>query len=282
MALFPINLQVEESALGTVLRFLKGLPGIAKMDLMLDDVAGPKGGPRKQQRSNGDDHPDRPPIKTLIITALLNGPLHLDQLFKIGIENGFQEGSVSTALGALRKAGITESGGLAIHKLTAEALEKMKAAPAEEKPLALPKPDGKREAGAEVVLERLMQGGASRHELVDVLIKNHLAASSINTLLHTMQERKQIERTEAGIYQIKSAEPPPKKKIVRAAPGQTQKAVLAILLNEAPLHRSEIMSRGSLTRKAVDAALHKLKEDGLVKPLGAGKHAPTLKATKEQ
>lgn len=276
MALFPINLQVEESALGTVLRVLKGLPGIAKMDLMLDEVPGPKGAIRKPRNGNGHDE-DRPPIKTQIIMALAETPngLHLDQLAE---KTGTERSSLNTALTQLRKGGITETAGPGSHKLTERALQEVagkQAAPA----LALPQPESKRRKGADIIMERLKQGPALRAALTSALVDSHLAASSINSLLHVMHERKQIAYDDQSkMYSLIEAVPAE----VTPARGAGRQIIVDYLnAHDGQAKRADLNKLPGMNERIIDGMLTRLKKEKIVEAAGIGAVRFTKDAAKK-
>ncbi len=163
--LFPIMLEVEETAVGAVLRLVKDYPGIAKVHLDLDNV-GKK--PGKRIGENGtvraSHNPDAPPAKSVIITELSSGPKNLQHLRTTYAELGGRAGSVSSALYDLQKKGVTESAGVGLHRLTPEAMEEMKA----QQPVAtvaLPAPDKKDRTASKTFVLKAVEDGLSRAEM---------------------------------------------------------------------------------------------------------------------
>src|SRR6185295_11998196 len=157
MALFPILIQVEESAVGRVLRLLNGYPGIAKMDLNLDGV------PKKQGHKNGADAPNGnaknhhvPRAVDVIVGELRSGQKNLSHLKAAYEAVGGKGSSLSSALYMMQKNGITESAGSGIHKLTDKALAELNAAEVPQ----LPPPNKPQTKSRDFVLQKIGEGKA--------------------------------------------------------------------------------------------------------------------------
>ena len=169
---FPIKLEVEEIALGTVLRKLHDMPGI--VDLHLDLGHGGQGAGRKQleeaaTKSSGSS-------EQIIIKLLMDGPKYISELSRaIG-------GAKSRAYGAihqLKKKGLTEAGAeKGMHQLTAQARAQLGGALA--LPAPAPKaakvkhgPAGRATPGSgNIVLRQLLNDGPKapvelRHQMTD-------------------------------------------------------------------------------------------------------------------
>lgn len=165
MALFPIMIEVEEPAVGSVLRLLKDYPGIAKLHLDLDNV-GKK--PIKRQSHSGSRQkrdPEAPRGKDIIITELLSGPKNLQHLRDRLAAYQMSSGNLSSALNELRRAGITESGGAGVHRLTQRAMDELKPRLADESAqISAPKANGEKIKSIDFVLDGLRKG-MSRAEI---------------------------------------------------------------------------------------------------------------------
>ena len=152
---FPILLEVEEIALGTVLRKLNEMPGIVKLDLNLGHGGE---GPGKKQlvkaaANNGESG------EQAVVKLLANGEMHIREIARqIG-------GSKARAYGAthqLRKKGITEPGvGKGTHRLTKKAMAQLgRAVPALPAPALTKGPGGRPTPGSgAIVLRTALQAG---------------------------------------------------------------------------------------------------------------------------
>lgn len=139
--LFPIILEVEETAVGAVLRLLKDYPGVAKLHLDLDNVG------KKPVRRNGGGRlprtpksPDAPRVNDVIIGELLSGQKNLAHLKEKVVATGGSVRSVDAALHVLRTKGIAESAGIGIHRLTERAMQELGSKAKPETSLHLPAP----------------------------------------------------------------------------------------------------------------------------------------------
>lgn len=75
---FPIKLEVEEIALGTVLRRLNDMPGIVKLDLDLGH--GGQGPGRKQLEDKAAARVQNGSREPTVIKLLMNGPKHIREI----------------------------------------------------------------------------------------------------------------------------------------------------------------------------------------------------------
>jgi len=142
--LFPLMLEVEPTALGTVLLKLKDLPGV-KIHLDLDGAGPPKRIASRTAEGNGHHprtkkNPEAPSGKTIIITALLTGQKNLTYLKAKFAEHNLSSGNVSSTIHTLTKTGITEHIGSGLYRLSEKALKEFQQeAPSEA--LQLPAPE---------------------------------------------------------------------------------------------------------------------------------------------
>jgi Mn-dependent DtxR family transcriptional regulator len=118
---FPIRLEVEEIALGPVLRKLNEMPGIVKLHLDLEH--GGQGAGRKQLEEAAKTARNGGSAEQQVIKLLMEGPKHVSELSrKLG-------GAKSRAYGAvhqLRKKGLAEAAeGKGMHQLSAKAREQL-------------------------------------------------------------------------------------------------------------------------------------------------------------
>jgi Mn-dependent DtxR family transcriptional regulator len=114
---FPIRLEVEEIALGPVLRKLNEMPGIVKLDLDLGH--GGQGPGRKQLEHHaaeaGAQNGSREPIA---LKMLMQGPKHIRE---ISAALGGQKSRAYGLMNSLQKKGLTKSIGKGMHELTQKA-----------------------------------------------------------------------------------------------------------------------------------------------------------------
>ena len=133
---FPIVIDVEEIALGTVLRKLNEMAGIAKLHLDFG-----RGGEKGQEALAKEAVPLRQrgaTAQATVLKLLAEGPKHIREISRA--LGGSRTRAYATT-NTLRKRGLTEAGdAAAVHQLTAKgrALLKGMTAP----PKALPTPDG--------------------------------------------------------------------------------------------------------------------------------------------
>lgn len=142
---FPILLEVEADSVGKVLLLLKDQPGI-KIHLDLDGVA--KKGIRRDRRQKRN--PDTPRAKDIVIAELMTGQKNLQHLRDKFREHELSANNVSTTLYELAEAGITESAGPRVHRLTERALSELQPnapPPAESLQLPSPAPETKLKRG---------------------------------------------------------------------------------------------------------------------------------------
>lgn len=214
--LFPIRIEVEETAVGGVLRMLKRHPGIARvhLDLELDD--------KKVPRSNGTNGHggvrrgiDIPPVNSVIIAELMTGQKNLAYLKEKVVEAGGHEKSVSSALYTLQKRGLTESAGVGLHRLTPKALEELQhKAPAPAESLQLPAPApaarAKREQGKTIdfVLQSV-RDGLTRSEMRKAGEEKHFTERMIDGAITRLKDKEQIMAagTEQGVYKLTPIKP---------------------------------------------------------------------------
>lgn len=135
---FPIHLEVEEIALGTVLRKLNDMPGIAKIDLNLGHGGQGTGKQKLQQvaaarRSGGNN-------TEVIIKLMMSGPKSIKEFMEA---LGGKKASFYTALSKLKAQGISESAGTGVYRLTPTAAAQFDAAQIAAKTPALPAPQAK-------------------------------------------------------------------------------------------------------------------------------------------
>jgi Mn-dependent DtxR family transcriptional regulator len=114
---FPIRLEVEEIALGPVLRKLNDMPGI--VHLHLDLGHGGQGPGRKQLEQHAAAKANGGNIVQDAVKFLMGGPKHIGEIARA---LGGKKSRAYSAMTQLRKQGLAEAGpGKATHQLTAKA-----------------------------------------------------------------------------------------------------------------------------------------------------------------
>jgi DNA-binding PadR family transcriptional regulator len=198
---FPIRLEVEEIALGTVLRKLHDMPGI--LDLHLDLGHGGQGAGRKELEKAAANS-NSGSSEQIIIKLLLEGPKYISELSRaIG-------GAKSRAYGAihqLKKKGLTEAGvEKGMHQLTAQARAQLGGA------LALPAPASKKAAkvkhgpkgraipgsGNIVLRELLADGPKAPVELRQQMTGKGMSPKSISGVLDRARKAALIKKNGTG------------------------------------------------------------------------------------
>lgn len=160
---FDIRLEIEEIALGAVLRKLNEMPGIVRLHLDLE--RGGEGAGRKQLEDAAKTmHSGRETLSVRLVQSLVDGPKNVQQLHEaIG---GIRQ-SIYGALNYLRKQGLTEPGeGYGVHRLTQKAQAQMglvKSLPSPADPAAAeikPTPTGRNSRGSgNAILKEILSGG---------------------------------------------------------------------------------------------------------------------------
>lgn len=139
--LFPIRLEVEEIALGAVLRRLNDMPGIVKLHLDLE--RGGEGAGRKQLERHAAAQVQNGSREPLILKMLMEGPKHIRE---ISAALGGKKTRAYGLMNSLQKKGLTKSIGKGTHQLTPLARTQLGGAIAGASPapaLALPAPKAK-------------------------------------------------------------------------------------------------------------------------------------------
>lgn len=118
---FPIRLDVEEIALGTVLRKLNEMPGI--VNLHLDLGHGGQGAGRKQLEQHAAEvHIQNGSREPLALKLLMQGPKHIGEISQL---LGGAKTRAYGLMNSLQKKGLTKSIGKGMHELTKKALHQL-------------------------------------------------------------------------------------------------------------------------------------------------------------
>ena len=175
---FPIIIEVEEIALGPVLRKLNEMPGIAK--LHLDLGRGGEGAGKEKLASAAAQQTPKGRRETLI-KLLLDGPKTTTEL---AAAMGEPKDRIQNLLYIMRKEGLTGSAGNAMHQLAAKAaahLGKAKALPA---PVAKA-PSGRAAFGSGPIVLRaaLESGPLPTVEIRKYMAENGMSPKGVSGLL---------------------------------------------------------------------------------------------------
>jgi hypothetical protein len=199
---FPVKIEVEEIALGTVLRRLNEMPGIAKLHLDLGH--GGQGAGKKElehhaaakRAANGDG-------QQAAIKLLLSGPKHIREISEaVG-------GAKSRAYGLmtqLRKQGLAEAAsGKAMHQLTKKAMTQLGGArPALPAPEVKRGPAGRAAPGSGPIILRaaLDAGPVSPTDLRKHLAGRGMSAKSISGVLDRGKKHGIIKKNGSDLYEL--------------------------------------------------------------------------------
>lgn len=192
---FPILIEVEELALGPVLRKLHDMPGIAKLDLQLG--LGGQGAGRQQleqaalaqgKRGNGEE---------AVVKLLLQGPKHLAELVAA---IGGKKSSFYTLTSKLKKKGIAERAGGGMWQLTHKARTQLGAVKALPAPEIKHGPAGRATPGSGPILLRsaLAAGPLAPVDLRKQLGSSGMSPKSISGVLDRAKRDGLIKKNGTG------------------------------------------------------------------------------------
>jgi hypothetical protein len=185
---FPILIEVEEIALGSVLRKLHDMPGIAKLNLQLDH-GGQGAGRRQLDEAAATKRLKNGGSQKAVLDFLTNGPKHIDEISAIV---GGKKSRAYGVMNQLRKQGLTVSGGHGMHALSHKLVPALPA-PARKK--------GKRAspgAGNIALRAALGRGPLSPADLKAKLSSNGMSEKSVAGVLHRAREGGLIKRNGNG------------------------------------------------------------------------------------
>lgn len=275
---FPILIEVEDSALGSVLKLLHGYPGIAKLHLDLDAVTAPRGtrkgipnAPRKQ-RGPGEPSSSDVTIAFLMKNGAQRNTTIGDELTK----HGFAKTSSPSVLNTLKEKGIVQNVGNAMWDLTDEAKAKIGGAP--KQALAAPSSNS---TGHDIVIEKMksLGGTAKRLELAQALSDNSHSSISIDRIITELKKRHLVIVDDGvpGTYhlapQSNGAAPAAEPAATEAKPKRGEKrTAIAALLRErnGPVSSADMATALGVAKGSIDGALFRLRNDGIVKTVSPG------------
>ncbi|HVG51626.1 MAG TPA: hypothetical protein VM867_08340 [Xanthobacteraceae bacterium] len=193
---FPIMIEVEEIALGPVLRKLNDMPGIAKLHLDLGH-----GGQGAGQKQLADATAARSGnTEATILKFLLDGPKSVGAISAVV---GGARSRTYTALTTMRKKGLTEAGdGAAMHQLTAAARAQLgqKALPAPAATSVAKAPSGRAAQGAGniVLANALADGPKTPGELRKAVAEAGMSPKSVSGVLERAKRHGLIKKNGIG------------------------------------------------------------------------------------
>jgi hypothetical protein len=201
---FPIMIEVEEIALGAVLRKLHDMPGIAKLDLNLGHGGLGAGKKQLEQQAVAANGNNGRTAEQQVVKLLMDGPLHVRE---ISARIGGSKARTYGALTQLRKKGITEAGpGKAIHQLTRKARAQLGAVPALPAPAAVATrgPGGRASPGSGPIILRaaLDAGPVPSTALRKHLVAKGMSPKGISGVLDRGRKHGIIKKNGSGLYEL--------------------------------------------------------------------------------
>ena len=204
---FPLRLEVEEIALGTVLRKLNDMPGIVKLDLDLGH--GGQGAGRKQLEAAArtSNNGGREPI---VVKLLMEGPKHIRE---ISAALGGAKSRAYGLMNQLQKKGLTKSVGGGMHQLTAKAMAQLRGGVAQDVPTAAPAlpppkvkrgPAGRASPGSGPIILRtvLDAGPAHPSDVRKQLAEKGMSSKSISGVLDRAKKHGLIKKNGSDLYEL--------------------------------------------------------------------------------
>ena len=202
---FPIKLEVEEIALGVVLRKLSDMPGIARIDLDLGhggEGAGKKRLEQAAEKMGGGGNGNK---AQAVIKMLMGGQRHIGDICTLVGGNKSRGYGIASNL---KKQGLTEAGdGSGMHRLTKKALDQIKRAmPVDASMVALPAPAVKRgpsgrasPGSGPILLRTVLDGGpVDPTALRKQLAEKGMSAKSISGVLERGRRKGLIKKNGTG------------------------------------------------------------------------------------
>ena len=200
---FPLMIEVEEIALGPVLRKLNEMSGITKIHLPLG--RGGEGAGKHQLEQHAAKKHSKGDYESMVVRLLMQGPKHIRE---IGAAVG---GKITRAYGvmnSLKKQGISEPAGGGMHKLTDGTLSRLKkTGNGAAKPLALPAPaavahgpSGRASKGASTIVLRaaLDEGPQTTSELRARLVMSGVSGKSTSGAIFRAKRDGIIKKNGSG------------------------------------------------------------------------------------
>jgi DNA-binding PadR family transcriptional regulator len=194
---FPIRLEVEEIALGSVLRKLNDMPGV--VDLHLDLGHGGQGAGRKQLEETAAKVRSGETIEQTIVKLLMQGPKHINEIVQVV---GGGKPRTYGATHHLRKKGLIEPGvDKGMHQLTATARAQLGGAvPALPAPEVSHGPGGRASPGSGNILLRaaLEAGPVSPGDLRKRMAETGMSPKSVSGVLERAKKHGLIKKNGSG------------------------------------------------------------------------------------
>ena len=205
---FPLRLEVEEIALGTVLRKLNDMPGIVKLDLDLGH--GGQGAGRKQLEAAArtSNNGGREPI---VVKLLMECPKHIREISEV---LGGKKSRAYGLMNQLQKKGLTKSIGGGMHQLTKKAETQLRGGVAQEVPTAAPAlpapskvkrgPTGRASPGSGPIILRtvLNEGPTHPSDVRKQLAEKGMSSKSISGVLDRAKKHGLIKKNGSDLYEL--------------------------------------------------------------------------------
>ena len=199
---FPIMLEVEEIALGTVLRKLNDMPGIAKLHLNLGH-GGEGAGKKKLEHHAAEKRNGNGNRQEAVVRFLMDGPKHISEISAMVGGNKTRAYGIMTQLRKLRLA--EAAPGSAMHQLTAKARAQLgSAVPALPAPAVKHGPGGRASPGSgNIVLRSALDAGPlSSSDLRAKLTAGGMSPKGISGILDRARKAGFVRRNGSKLYEL--------------------------------------------------------------------------------
>jgi hypothetical protein len=194
---FPIKIEVEEIALGAVLRRLNDMPGIAKLHLDLGH--GGQGSGKQELEQHAETKRDGGNKERTVVKLLMQGPKHISE---ISAALGGKKTRAYGVMTSLRKQGLSESAqGHGMHQLTDKAMVQLgNVTPALPAPEIKRVPSGRAAPGSgQIVLRAALDAGpVSPGSLRSHMAGKGMSSKSISGVLERAKRDGIIKKNGSG------------------------------------------------------------------------------------
>ena len=201
---FPIRLEVEEIALGAVLRKLNEMPGIAKLDLDLGH-GGEGAGKKQLEQAAAAKHSGGDREQT-VVKFLMQGPKHIREISEAV---GGPKPRAYSLMNALSRKGLAKAVGKGMHQLTPQAMAQLgKVVPAVTPPLPPPNikhgPVGRASPGSGNIILRtvLDTGPVHPSDLRKQLAERGMSTKSISGVLDRAKKTGIVKKNGSDLYEL--------------------------------------------------------------------------------
>jgi hypothetical protein len=187
---FPIKIEVEEFALGAVLRRLHEMQGVAKLDLLLGH-----GGDKPIAKGNGQS------AQEIVLQMLATGPKTRTELLAALRSKNRVYGAVNQ----LKKKHLIKRVGAGTYALTETAAKRINGAPLALPPPIKKGPTGRASPGSTIqaVIAILTQHGPSRPMQIAAQLSEHgVSPKSLSGVLSRALRDSVVKRGANGLYSV--------------------------------------------------------------------------------